>query len=87
MKSAVELLRVELILNSKYRETLNGKVSFTIGLSKFDEIINQAKEMEKQQIVDAYSNGRVDEQFKGTGASFYITKSEQYYNETFKNNG
>jgi hypothetical protein len=48
------------------------------------EDIQQAKEMEKQQIEDAYSNGRVDEQFKGTGASFYITKSEQYYNTTFK---
>jgi hypothetical protein len=46
--------------------------------------IEQAKEIEKQQIEDAYSNGRVDEQFKGTGASFYITKAEQYYNETFK---
>jgi len=46
--------------------------------------IEQAKEMEKEQIEDAYSNGRVDEQFKGTGASFYITKAEQYYNETFK---
>ena len=42
-------------------------------------------QMEKQQIEEAYSNGRVDEQFKGTGASFYVTKAEQYYNETFKN--
>jgi hypothetical protein len=46
--------------------------------------LKQAKEMEKQQIEDAYSNGRVDEQFKGTGASFYVTKAEQYYNEIFK---
>jgi hypothetical protein len=46
-------------------------------------ILEQAKKMEKQQIEEAYSNGRVDEQFKGTGASFYITKAEQYYNETF----
>jgi hypothetical protein len=47
------------------------------------ECWNKAKEMFKKQIEDAYSNGRVDEQFKGTGASFYITKAEQYYNETF----
>ena len=46
-------------------------------------ILEQAKKMEKQQIEEAYSNGRVDEQFKGTGASFYITKAEQYYNKTF----
>jgi len=57
------------------------------GLDYSIEDFEQAKEMEKQQIIDAYSNGRVDEQFKGTGASFYITKSEQYYNETFKTNG
>lgn len=49
-----------------------------------ESCIEQAKEMEKQQIKDAYSNGRVDEQFKGTTASFYITKPEQYYNKTFK---
>jgi hypothetical protein len=46
--------------------------------------IEQAKEMFEQQIEEAYSNGRVDEQFKGTGASFYVTKAEQYYNKTFK---
>jgi shikimate kinase len=54
-----------------------------IDLIDNDWAIEQAKEMEKQQIEDAYSNGRVDEQFKGTGASFYITKAEQYYNEKF----
>jgi len=48
------------------------------------DIIEQAKEMEKEQITNAYSNGRVDEQFKGTNASFYRKTSEQYYNETFK---
>lgn len=47
-------------------------------------IIEQAKAMEKEQIEKAYSNGRVDEQFKGTNASFYRTKSEQYFNKTFK---
>ena len=49
MKSAIEILRTELILNSKYKETLSGKVSQTIGISKFDELIKQAEEMEKQQ--------------------------------------
>jgi hypothetical protein len=70
MKTAVEFLVETLWKQNDYSLPSN--------------ILEQAKEMEKQQIEDAYSNGRVDEQFKGTGASFYITKSEQYYNETFK---
>jgi len=73
MKTAVEQLRIELIINSKVKETLNGKVSFTIGLSKFDELFNQAKEMEKQQIIQASCCG-------GDGES----EAEQYYNKTFK---
>jgi len=38
------------------------------------EYVKQAKEMEKQQIIDAYKFGISDE---------YVIGSEQYYNETF----
>ncbi len=37
--------------------------------------INQAKEMEKQQIIDSY--------IEGYSAEDYNADSEQYYNETF----
>ena len=37
----------------------------------------QAKEMEKQQIIDA-SNGYIQTEYLG------VTKGEQYYNETYK---
>ena len=37
------------------------------------DVIEQAKEMEKQQIIDAFNEGYFDEK-----------SSEQYYNETFK---
>jgi hypothetical protein len=40
-------------------------------------VVNQAKEMEKQQIVDAYDNGKYITSGKEFGG-------EQYYNETFK---
>jgi hypothetical protein len=54
-------------------EYVNGYKSH-IDLSEF---INQAKEMEKQQIIDAYKSGRAD----------VINKNNinpiQYYNETF----
>ena len=60
-----------------------GAISVIEYYEELTKSLEQAKEMEKQQIEEAYSNGRVDEQFKGTGASFYITKAEQYYNKTF----
>lgn len=41
-------------------------------------ILQQAKELEKQQIIDAYSNGDIN------GIMESEKKAEQYYNETFK---
>ena len=38
-----------------------------------ERIINQAKEMEKEQIIDAYETSHIS-----------MMTSEQYYNETFK---
>ena len=40
-------------------------------------ILKQAKEMEKQQIVDAWNNGFEENRP-------YVDHSEDYYNETFK---
>ena len=51
-QTAVEWLREQIILNSKLRETKTGKISFKIYLSMLDKVIKQAKEMEKEQIVD-----------------------------------
>ena len=45
------------------------------GLS-FEKILEQAKEMEKEQIVNAYDEGEYDCGCNGD--------SEQYYNKTFK---
>ncbi len=41
--------------------------------------IKQAKEMEKEQIIDAYENG-----VKETNSRCEYQEAEQYYNETFK---
>jgi hypothetical protein len=46
-----------------------------------DEIFEQAKEMEKEQIKDAYINGRYEADKIVMGQNFY---AKQYYNETFK---
>jgi hypothetical protein len=43
-----------------------------------DRLWNKAKEMEKQQIIDAHDCGYID------GANKKNETAEQYYNETFK---
>ena len=83
--TAVEELKIKLIFNSIVKEKLNGKVSFTIGLSKLDEIINQAKEMEKKEqkkigiIIAIFAEELGDKK-----CIELLNKAEQYYNETFK---
>jgi hypothetical protein len=46
----------------------------------YDDIIDQAKEMEKEQIIEAYLNGYCDCEMLPMDSN-----AEQYYNETFKN--
>lgn len=47
------------------------------------EEFNQAKEMEKQQIMDAYKSGNHTET---RGGKVIFEKMEQYYNETYGGN-
>jgi hypothetical protein len=68
MRTAVEWL-VEQIIKEK-------------GLVDLD--IQAAKEMEKEQIIEAHFNGcETGEMFNNENRAF-ITDSKQYYNETFK---
>jgi len=55
-----------------------GKVNFTVTQDLFirDAVI-KAKEMEKEQIIDAFDEGNSN--------GFIIKCGEQYYNETYKN--
>ena len=48
---------------------------------KFDALIRQAKEMEKEQIIDAYRDGRSDQHSKVP--RFYNRNAIYYYNETY----
>ena len=48
-------------------------------------IFEQAKQMEKEQIEDAYREGRSDQQ-SAKDERFYHRNAELYYNETFRNN-
>ena len=48
------------------------------------KIEEQAKEMEKQQIVEAYLKGYLEEIPNPSASHYYKDMAEQYYNETFK---
>lgn len=64
--TAVEFLEQELDKNFEIRGN-----SFL-----FDKILKQAKEMERQQIMNAWNNGFEDNRP-------YVDHSEDYYNETY----
>jgi uncharacterized protein (DUF924 family) len=51
---------------------------------EFDDIIEQAKEMEKQQIIDAYVTP-LSKEFWFKKDDIFNQQAEQYYNETYKN--
>lgn len=67
MKTAVQWLE----------EQINGDTLFYI-----DDLFEQAKEMEKQQIIDAH--GDKLKQSGGTSNYEYWFTGEDYYNKTFK---
>jgi hypothetical protein len=48
----------------------------TLDVYTFNVLFEQAKEMEKEQIIDAYNKGEFNQGCNGN--------AEQYYNETFK---
>jgi N-acetyl-anhydromuramyl-L-alanine amidase AmpD len=48
-----------------------------LNLEGYDYTVEQAKEMEKQQIIYAYKQGQYD------GDTIRDTDAEQYYNETY----
>ena len=85
MKTAVEWLVEEIKFHAELRQIFKGRVSFIIGESKIDELLKQAKEMEKDNVCDAWDDGydkgmrdRIEK------ISNPVGNAEQYYNETYK---
>ena len=70
----VEQLEKQIEKSAKNELETNRGSDYRMGLRKAIDFCEQAKEMEKQQIIDAYKDG-----VNGTKLA------EQYYNETFKN--
>ena len=77
-QTAVEWLNRQIRLNSKIKENSKDAIFFTLGLSKFDELFEKAKEMEKEQLCYFYIKG-----VEGEMSNPYITNIE-FYNKTFK---
>ena len=74
MKTAVEFL-IEQISSSKYFYNLMEEIE-SRSTTVQPNVLQQAKAMEKEQIVNAYDEGEYDCGCNGD--------SEQYYNKTFK---
>jgi hypothetical protein len=73
---------VEWILKKLFEEREDGQLLYQ---SEEDIVglFEQAKEMEKQQIIDAHGNQT--KKSPGISNYTYILTGEEYYNQTFKN--
>ena len=65
----------EQLFNS-FEKFNNGEYTFNVYLIKNLQIREQAKEMEREQIMDAFIDGDCN-------GTFETINAEQYYNETF----
>lgn len=77
-QTAVEWLEKQLLKNGYVNKGYHSQDS----LNHLENLFLQAKEMEKEQIIDSYSDGRSDQQ-SDIPSKFYNRMAEQYYNETF----
>ena len=67
------------LINKTYLQNNN-----TLAGYKLRELFNQALEMEKEQMIDAFMEGAdFGEMFNNEGRGF-ITDAEQYYNNNYK---
>jgi hypothetical protein len=57
----------------------NGQRVFYLAIEQYEELLKQAKQMEKEQIKDAFTDGCIGELYE---LNAYYT-SEKYYEETY----
>jgi len=82
MKTAVEFMASELLyLDNEYDMKLINKNEYQ---EKRKEIIEQAKEMEKEQMIKFANEYAESGSFYCNGEFAIEQDAEQYYNETFK---
>ena len=87
MKTAINWLLDEL---KNLSESQLQHKDFQLYMQKQDIIINNAKEKEKEQIIDAHTNGHNDcyeyNFLKNSANEISIRNGEDYYNETYNQN-
>lgn len=66
-----------------YTQFSNGFISLNDFQTAFNNEYTQAKEMHKQEIIDAYAHGQNNGYMYSHNKAINISK-EQYYNQTFK---
>jgi hypothetical protein len=79
-QTAVEFL-IEQISSSKYFYNLMEEIESRSTTVQPNAILQQAKEMEKQQIIDAVN---LPKENRWYDAKLYNSSGEQYFNQTFK---
>ena len=80
-QTAVEWLVNELKKSKHYQQMINEVHKNSTIVS---DILEQAKEMEKEQIKDSFLKGYVDDLHQPLPDDYYDYNAEQYYNETYK---
>jgi hypothetical protein len=81
-QSAVEYLAEKLLENQTYDR--DGYVIIDLSVEHLEYLVQRAKEMEKEQIIDAHGNKL--KKSRDTGNYEYWFSGEDYYNKTFKTN-
>ena len=84
MKTAVEWFEVE--LESISVDFSGGLITFKEFIEQYEKLLKQAKEMEKQQIVDAITQYQIKHNkiYSEQGILNVVDNAIQYYTETFK---
>jgi len=66
-------------------EWLYEKILLTpLDIREINKCLEQAKAMEKEQIIEAHLKGYLEEIPNPSASHYYKDMAEQYYNETFK---
>lgn len=80
-QTAVDFIEKSLIRRN-YRHIVHNKEIIIVSLTTLQSIFEQAKEMEKEQIIHAANQTEFEDE-DGLGIYDTISKGEQYYNETY----
>jgi hypothetical protein len=82
-QTAVEDLETQ-IEKLRFQGVTEWQYGYQKALNEVLFLLKKAKEMEKEQIIDAYVKGYLEDVPKPSSMQYYEPLAEQYYNETFK---